>query len=511
MKYRLISLAAVVLMLAIVAAVQDFQPAENRYHQHLEDEPYTPCTDHGDEVFCTHLPLMNIVTDEAVPEPFLYDEQGQRLENEYGVPISNNEMVAATISYFDGEDSNNHLTDDPVVSERAQLRVRGATSRQYDKKGYLLKIKEENLVDNKDVSFSGMTADSEWVLNGPYWDKSLVRNYLCYNLSGEIMEYAPNVRFIELFLNGEYKGLYLLIEKVKYNDGGRIQLSETDPDSKETSYILQIDRGTTEPLKDIQTFASTTGLTTKYGLSYGQYEIRYPSKTLTEEQRGFIERDISRAEKILSSFDYRDPKVGYPNLIDTQSFIDYFLISEFTLNYDSMGLSTYLYKDVRGKFKLCVWDFNCAFDYFVTTVTDPHIFETQTKMWYGFLFRDDKFVNQVIERYRALRQTVLSDEYLLSYIDETIEYLGPAIDRNFQVWGYTFESSDNELGFTFLKPKERNPKNYEDAVSQLKECVIERGAFMDENIERLYLIGHTSMNKKYNYNKYNYNAGGGFN
>ena len=319
------------------------------------------------------------------------------------------------------------------------------------------------------------------------------------------MEYAPNVRFIELFLNGEYKGLYLLIEKVKYNDDGRIQLSETDPDLKETSYILCIDRGATESLKDIQTFASTTGLTTKYGLSYGQYEIIYPSKTLTEEQRRFIERDISQAEKILSSFDYRDPKVGYPDFIDTQSFIDYFLISEFTLNYDAMGLSTYLYKDVRGKFKLCVWDFNCAFDYFVTTVKNPHIFETQTKMWYGFLFRDDAFVNQVIERYRTLRQTVFSDEYLLSYIDDTVDYLGPAIDRNFQVWGYTFESSDNALDFTFLEPKERNPQNYEDAVSQLKECIVERGAFMDNSIERLHLIGHTSLNKKYNYN-----AGGGF-
>ena len=62
MKYRLISLAAVVLMLAIVAAVQDFQPAENRYHQHLEDAGYTPCPDHGEEKFCSHLPLVLIDT-----------------------------------------------------------------------------------------------------------------------------------------------------------------------------------------------------------------------------------------------------------------------------------------------------------------------------------------------------------------------------------------------------------------------------------------------------------------
>ena len=82
MKYRLISVAAIVLILTIVATAQDFQPAENRYHQHREAVQYTPCTTHGDEQFCTHLPLFNIVTDEPIPEPYLYDENGEILRNE---------------------------------------------------------------------------------------------------------------------------------------------------------------------------------------------------------------------------------------------------------------------------------------------------------------------------------------------------------------------------------------------------------------------------------------------
>ena len=76
MKYRLISLITVVLMIAIAVAAQDFQPAENRYHQHREAVKYTPCTTHGDEQFCTHLPLFNIVTDAPVPDPYIYDENG---------------------------------------------------------------------------------------------------------------------------------------------------------------------------------------------------------------------------------------------------------------------------------------------------------------------------------------------------------------------------------------------------------------------------------------------------
>ena len=44
-----------------------------------------------------------------------------------------------------------------------------------------------------------------------------VRNYISYNIEGEIMAYSPNVRLCEMFLNDEYMGIYLLIEKIKYN------------------------------------------------------------------------------------------------------------------------------------------------------------------------------------------------------------------------------------------------------------------------------------------------------
>ena len=56
----------------------------------------------------------------------------------------------------------------------------------------------------------GMDAHYEWAMHGPYLDKSLIRNYMWYNIAGEIMDYAPNVRFCEVIINGEYKGLYVM-------------------------------------------------------------------------------------------------------------------------------------------------------------------------------------------------------------------------------------------------------------------------------------------------------------
>ena len=490
----------VVLLLICATAAQHIEPAKNRYHQHLEALPKHDCTDHADEVFCTHLPLMSITTDAAIPDPFLYDENGNPVMTATGHQMRNNEMVSASVQYFDNKTENNHLTDTPVVNERCLIRSRGNTSRTYDKLGYLLKIKAEDLIENVNVSFSGMTADNVWVLHGPFLDKSLIRNYMCYNISGEIMDYAPNVRFCELFVNSEYMGVYLIVEKVSYNEDGRVDITKTDPTISTTAYILQADRGSDDPTHALSTFANHSHLTSPVGARSGQLEIVYPGLSLTQEQYNYIQSDFSRFEKALFSFDYNNPKTGYQQYIDTDSFVDYFLINEFTLNYDAMRYSTYLYKDIDQPLKLCVWDFNSAFDYYTNSVVLPETFALHTRLWYQYLFKDPNFVDQVIERYYMLRDSFFNEEYLFTYIDETVTYLGPAIERNFEKWGYSFNSTYNDVSYDFLTPVERNVRSYEEAITQIKETISNRIAHMDKNLDRLYSLCHESLNKQFNHN-----------
>lgn len=501
MKYKWISLAVVAAMLAGAAGLKEIEINHNRYHQHKEAKPKAVCTDHGEDVFCTHLPLMDITTDGPIPEPYLYDEEGKQIIFDNGQAARNYETVPAVVKYSDNASENNHLSDDMALVERALVRVRGNTSRDFDKKGYAIAFKEEDLLTNKDVSLSGMTADNDWVLHGPFMDKTLIRNYLCYNLAGEIMEYAPNVRFCELFVNQEYMGVYLLIEKISYNENGRIKMTETDPEIPETSYIVQVDRGAEEELRELETFGTYAHLSALKGQASGQLEVVYPSRTLTEEQRESIENDFSRFEKAVFSYDYDDPKLGYRKYIDVDSFVDYFLINEFGLNYDAVGLSTYLYKDIRGKLKLCVWDFNSAFDNYTHSVVTPETFFLQNRMWYYYLFKDKAFVDEVVERYYELREEYFNEEYLTAYIDDTVEYLGPAIERNNKKWGYSFQKEYNGRAYDFLIPEERNPRSYEEAVQQMKDCIHERIEHMDANVDRLYILSHESLNKKFNHGK----------
>ena len=109
------------------------------------------------------------------------------------------------------------------------------------------------------------------------------------------------------------------------------------------------------------------------------------------------------------------------------------------------------------------------------------------------IIRDEEFVEEIIRRYHALRESWLSDEYLIDYIDKTIAYLGPAIDRNFDVWGYTFAE------YRPLDPDSRNPEDYDAAAEQMKDFIAERGEWLDEHIEVLRQYGHPSKNKKFNH------------
>lgn len=499
MKSRFITLVAVVLVLVISISVQNYRPNNYRYHQHREAQPYTACEDHGDEKFCTHLPLFNIVTEGPIPDPYLRDEDGAYVKDESEHFVRNNETVAASVEFFTNEDGNNHLTDTPDVSEKGLIRVRGNSSRLFEKKSYLLKFTEENGIDGLDVSLDGMAADSTWVLHGPIMDKTLIRNYMCYNIIGEEMEYVPNVRFCELFLNGEYQGVYVLTEKIDYNDDGRCNITETDPDLTETSFILCLNRGDTDPEHQLKTFFDYNrrwGLSARRG---AHFEIVYPNDTLTPSQKEYIASEISDLEKTICSFDSADLKLGYPAYLDVDSFVDFYIFNEFVFNLDAGRLSTYFCKDVRGKITVIGWDYNNVFDNYNEDYQLDEEF-IGINAWYVWLMRDEQFVDQVVKRYYELRETCLSDEYLENYIAETVEYLGPAIDRNYERWGYTFTDEYIVSGSNIvLLPAERNPSSYEEAIAQLEDTIELRGAFLDENIEVLYTRSHASVNKKYKY------------
>lgn len=484
MKYKLWGAAAclasvAVILLLLLLTEEDHQ----RVHQHMEAVPTQVCS-HSDDTFCTHLPLLEIDTGGAEIPGKPLDKNLQS----FTVAADGSSEVLCRIELTDHENANNHSTDMPQIESEALIGIRGRSSRYFDKTGFSLRLVTAD-GENNPQGLAGMDSHHEWVLHGPFLDKTLMRNYMWYNIAGEIMDYAANVRFCEVILNGEYWGVYLLTESLTAGEeGARLNLSVDKKDNNFTGYLLRLDDGSLTPEKNIDPFSVYTYRFRK------KVNIEYPgTSNLTPEIAESIRQDLSDFEKALYSFDYDNDKHGYATMIDVESFIDYLIINEFTCNYDAGWLSTYIYKDVDGKFRMCIWDFNSACDNYQNPQMETMGFQFQNCVWYLMLMKDEDFVEAVIDRYAELRESFLSDEYLLNYIDETVAYLGPAVDRNYEKWGYSFDEEHD-----MLRPTSRNPRTYEEAIDQLKSAITERGAWMDENIHTLRQYAAESKVKKFN-------------
>lgn len=456
-----------------------------RYEQHLEDNKNININNSNKNVIETHLPIISIrVNEESIPGEVILDSNGKKIGKT--VDSQGDEMALGEIEIFDNKNINK-ITNEPEIKSLLHIKYRGNSSIYFSKKGYLLKLIDKNGNENKEEMI-GMAKDNEWVLNGPYLDKTLMRNYIAYNVAGKIMGYAPNVRFCELYLNDKYQGLYILCESISRSEN-RVNISKYDSIMNDLSYIVCLDKKEVD-IKNISTFSEYAYISE---LDTG-LKIVYPSKSMiTEEVKSYIKSDFSKFERALYSYDFNDPKKGYKNYIDVESFVDYYIFQEFMEINDTCYRSTYLYKEKGGKIVMGpVWDYNNCLNNYFTEINNEKM-QYVDRLWYSQLLKDKDFVDRVVNRYRELRKTVLKEEYLLSYIDDVRYYLGDAIDRNFEVWGFSFDSS-NLSEREKLYPEERNIKSYDEAIKQLKNEIIKRGRWLDENIDTLYQYCQQSKN-----------------
>lgn len=366
----------------------------------------------------------------------------------------------AKLQIYDGD----HDTKGREIN--AQIWIRGQSSANYSKKQYGLDFYEEMGGSKAEkVDVMGMREGSDWVLNAPYYDQSLIRNVLMYGVARELTEWAPDTRFCEVWLEGEYQGLYVMIENVKVTQN-RLDLYDYGFSTGETAYLVLRDRNGKEK-NEIISYASHTGE------SSGTLYVEYPSRIrLTDDQKQWIEKDISKFERLL----YMDGTGNeYMDMIDLDSFVDYYIINEFSMNRDAGSFSTYCYKDMKGK--LCmgpVWDFNNTFNNYVEYLYEES-FIVSGNNWFRELMEDREFVDAVVERYKELRQGILSEAALYERIDTYVEILGDAPLRNQERWPYHV-----------LKTDDRKKADFEEAVAYLKDCIHTRGRWLDENIEQLY-------------------------
>lgn len=482
MKTKIIYILTIVCIVIASLGFYSINPSSQRIHQHLDDR-WHPSSQNSD-TFATHLPIIQIEThDQKIP--------GTPIKKEDGVIISelsdeNTETITVDFSMIDHQDDLNQLNDSKTVETDANIRYRGNSSRFFDKKSYSIHLVDSDGNENPE-ELAGMTSHNEWILNGPFLDRTYIRNYLCMNISGEIMDYAPNVRYCELFVDGEYQGLYLLMESISYGEG-RIELNKTDNDADITSFIVRWDRAGKGDY-ELNNYTYYT-----YRSDVSALDVRYPGKnTITEAKYNYINDQISQIEKTLYSMSLWEENDDYTDYIDLDSFAEYFIINEFFRNVDAGKFSTFYYKDVRGKVKTVVWDFNNCCDNYMDYVSNEAGFTLHNTPWFSQLMKDETFVSLIVEKYHQLRKSYLSTDYLIQYIDETDAWLSDAIKRNDEIWGYVY-NLENYDDLNFLMPVERNMTSHQEAIEQFKHYIDKRGEWLDQHIESLYQYCSESKN-----------------
>lgn len=393
---------------------------------------------------------------------------------------------------YNGVGIRNYMTD-PSNNYNGKIGIeyRGSSSQGFPKKPYGFETWDVN-GNAIDSSLLGMPKEQDWILSPSYSDKSLLNNYLTYDLARSMGWYAPRGVFVEVVVNGQYMGVYILMEKIK-RDNDRVDIANLQPidiagDQVTGGYIIKIDKTTGN---------GGAGWTSNYAPDtningqtiYFQYE--YPSELeIMPQQETYIQLYVDSFETALAGPNFADTAVGYAHYIDVNSFVDYFLLNELSRNVDGYRLSTYLYKDKASNGgKLVIgpcWDYDIAWGNANYCLGDDptgwaiNFAEPcggdywQIPFWWDRLLEDTTFQNKVKCRWEELKLTVLSTNYLHNYCDSMASYLTEGAGRNFQQWPI--------LG-TYVWPNPGpQPTTYAGEIDELKNFISARWAWMDQNM-----------------------------
>lgn len=416
--------------------------------------------------------------------------------NTNGNVIYDEPKILADLEIIHNASAVNNSTDKPnVYLGKVGIEYRGSTSQDlFPKKPFGLELWVDSTQKSRKVALLGMPEEADWVLNATYNDKTLMRDVLSYDLANRMGRYATRTRYCELMLNNQYHGLYILMEKIK-RDKNRVDVSslkttDNSGDDVTGGYILKIDKTEgsvsrswrTNIINGLQTFTIPI-------------QIEYPKiADITEAQFNYIKNYVTDFETSLLSTDFKNPKAKWRELVDLDSFIDYFLITEFTKNVDGYRLSTYFYKDKNskgGKLKMGpAWDYNLAFgnayyhEGYVTSgwqykVNDLAIVAKDVNFlspnWWGQFVEDSTFRYRVANRWSILRKNVLSTERINNWIDSTATVLQPAMVRNNNRW-------TGVLGKN-IWPNYYVGATYQDELNWMKEWIRQRGVWLDGQLK----------------------------
>lgn len=303
----------------------------------------------------------------------------------------------------------NTLDLDGKEYTNVRVKGRGNSSWKMPRRSYQIKL------HNRD-SVLGMPPAKKWLLIANYADASMMRNKLMYDLAGQMMDFAPQAKFADVWIDDEYKGTYLVCQRLA---------------TGKTSMNLKSEEGI---LAEVDTFY---WYDTEYRFSSEYSPAVFTLKdacaddlgkedSIAEKSFADFENYVRRFEDLLYAEDKDWDQIS--SMIDVDSFVAFYLLEEFSENPDSCRTSLYMYQDGPNDVLHMgpVWDFDKALGYAQKKKYggDPkrdYVSQIQEYMgtekdctWYMELMKIPEFQDAVQECYQTTaRDVFLTSEQLI--------------------------------------------------------------------------------------------------
>lgn len=389
---------------------------------------------------------------------------------EMGIVSDTGKVVGHMTVYNNSKGSLNRLTDMPEIISEIGIKLRGNSTLQWPKKNYSVETRD-GAGNNLDIPLLGLSTENDWVFNGPFADKSNARNMLAFSLGRDIMnDWSPNTKYFELIINGDFLGLYVLIESIK-RDSNRVDLKKLKP-------------------TDISGNDITGGYV--YKIDQKGFEVVYPkAEDIQTVQRNYMSTYYSafaNGANAKTENMFLDSALGFRNKMDEPSYIDYTIINELMKNADAYQYSVYMHKDrddIDPKIHFGpIWDFDLSCGNInVQNANKTNGWQfNESVCKYLFqkgAFRDTNLVKSFRNRWFELRKTILDKDALNKRIDSIIAYAGDGLKRNYEVWPYDGKQMD-------IWGYKHPAKTYQEDIAMMKTYLSARIDWIDANIKTMY-------------------------
>lgn len=395
----------------------------------------------------------------------LWEETESSLEESSYLPLDDSEypyagvprLVIETENFKDIRDRETKVParlqiygEDSPSSEILELTVRGRGNSTFHVPKYGIKLEF-----SKKTSLLGMPKDKDWALRSNYGDKTLLRDFMMNRLANRLgVSYVPRMRYVELYLNREYKGLYLLTETVK-SSKNRVPLSKSD-----SSFLFE-----KEDSKKIDD---------------PYFETRDGNLIHIQEPKQLSEKSLQMAKDHLDDFEVYLHRQNFwgvdllSNWLDIRDFLEYYWVQEFAKNEDGkFTRSVFFYWEKGGTIHFGpLWDFDLGFgNESREKFAMPENWFIRNYRWNRYILMDARMQEMAKEYWTAHRETF---HELIDSIPLYKSQIEKAAKNDIKRWPI--------LDNTFLWALRHSYDSYDEAVDSMTVWMEKRFQWIEDNL-----------------------------